>query len=554
MVKPEDASATGTKRRSTVRGVWPSAVVENFHEVPGQDRGELSAWVYADQLSYGPGDLIRLHVSTTATAYDVRIYRDGAVESDVCAWRTLPGHHHPTPADASVNGCGWPVALEVPVLPAWRSGGYIAHIRAAGPGEARVEHHFPFTVRAPGPSAPDACLLINCTATWVAYNDWGGSNFYEGVLGPNGDQASPVLSTLRPFSRGFGWLPKGAPRIPLRQPPGLGDAPRYPHMEWAYANGFSKKYASAGWASYERHFALWAEAQGFRVDMATQHDLHRNPGLLDGYRCVVVVGHDEYGSWDMRDALDAYVDGGGHVARFAGNFLWQIRIEAQGNQLVGYKTRALAADPVRGTDRNHLLTGAWEDVAVARPGALSFGLNGSCGIYAGWGVCVPRGSGGFTVYRPDHWAFAGTDLYYGDQLGAAAKVFGYEVDGCDYTFRNGLPYATGSDGAPVDLEILAMGVATTAEANHHHPGSVFFIGDLDAQMIAQQRLRRSDEAAVDQVRRGSGMIASFNRGKGSVFNAGSCEWVAGLIDRDPFVERLTRNVLERFTRPRSVER
>ncbi len=548
------ANEKGAKRRTTVRGLWPSAVAENFHEVPGENSGELGAWVYTDKLSYAAGDVVRVHISTTATTYDLRIYRDGAVEAQVCAWHALPGRAHPTPPDASLNGCGWPAVLEIPVPPEWRSGGYVVHISATGDGSTRVEHHFPFAIRTHRPTAPDALLLINCTATWVAYNDWGGSNFYEGITGDNRDHAAPIVSTLRPFSRGFAWLPKGAPRIPLRQPPGLGDAPRYPHMEWAYANGFSKKYASAGWASYERHFAGWAEAQGFTVDVATQHDLHRDPALLDGYACIVFVGHDEYWSWEMRDAIDAYVDSGGHVARFAGNFTWQIRIEADGTRQVAYKADATTADPVRETDRKHLLTAAWEDIAVGRPGALTFGLNGSCGIYAGWGACVPRGSGGFTVYRPEHWAFEGTDLYYGDQLGASSKVFGYEVDGCDYTFRQGLPYATGTDGAPVNLEILAMGVATTSEADHRNPGSVFFIGDLDAQAVAYQRSRRTDEAAVDQARRGSGMIAYFERGKGSVFNAGSCEWVAGLIEHDPFVERLTKNVLKRFTRTHSGQR
>jgi hypothetical protein len=42
------------------------------------------------------------------------------------------------------------------------------------------------------------------------------------------------------------------------------------------------------------------------------------------------------------------------------------------------------------------------------------------------------------------------------------------------------------------------------------------------------------------------MMVSFPKGKGEVFHAGTCEWVAGLIDRDPFVERITRNVLDRF--------
>jgi hypothetical protein len=389
-------------------------------------------------------------------------------------------------------------------------------------------------------------LLVAATATWVAYNDWGGSNFYEGIVGAEGNRASPVVSTLRPFSRGFAWLPEDAPRIPLREPPKLGAALRYPHMEWAYANGYSKKYASAGWASYDRHFFRWAEAQGFRVDVATQHDLHRNPRILDGYRCVAFVGHDEYWSWEMRDVVDAYVDRGGRVARFGGNFTWQIRVEADGTQQICYKREAATSDPLRDSEHRHLLATAWEDASVSRPGALTFGLNGSYGIYAGWGGCAPRGSGGFTVYRPEHWAFEGTDLYYGDQLGAGSKIFGYEVDGCDYTVRNGLPYATGIDGAPSNLEILAMGLATSFEADHGNPGSTFFIGAADARAVAEMRLGRGDDTAVDQVARGVGMVACFERGQGTVFNAASCEWVAGLIARDPFVERLTRNVLDRF--------
>jgi hypothetical protein len=42
------------------------------------------------------------------------------------------------------------------------------------------------------------------------------------------------------------------------------------------------------------------------------------------------------------------------------------------------------------------------------------------------------------------------------------------------------------------------------------------------------------------------MIASFQRGKGEVFHAGSVEWVAGLLRQDPQVEQVTRNVLTRF--------
>ena len=43
--------------------------------------------------------------------------------------------------------------------------------------------------------------------------------------------------------------------------------------------------------------------------------------------------------------------------------------------------------------------------------------------------------------------------------------------------------------------------------------------------------------------RGNGCIADYRRGAGAVFNAGSCEWVAGLIAQDRSVEQVTRNVL-----------
>ena len=42
------------------------------------------------------------------------------------------------------------------------------------------------------------------------------------------------------------------------------------------------------------------------------------------------------------------------------------------------------------------------------------------------------------------------------------------------------------------------------------------------------------------------MIVSWRRGKGEIFTATTCEWVAGLIDGDSQVETVTRNVLDRF--------
>lgn len=540
-------------RRHTIRPLWPNAIFENFYECASNDPGVLQVWCYTDRLSYAPGDTVQFHVSTTAERFDLEIARDGVRREVVFSKLDIPGTHHFTPEDCSVRGCGWPCTFEftIPVgtersEAEWRSGGYIITTRAKDANGAEVEHHHIMIVRA-AESKNAPLLLIAATSTWVAYNEWGGSNHYEGITGPERDQFSPILSLERPFSRGFVVLPEGAPRIPLQKSPPPGAAPRYPHMEWAYANGYSKKYASTGWATYERHFVRWAEANGYQLDIATQQDLHLGKVELERYRCVVIVGHDEYWSWEMRDAIDDYVEHGGHVARFGANFIWQIRVEDEGQTQVCYKYR-VAEDPMLQSTSPHLTTTCWEVPIVGRPGATTFGLNGSRGIYAGWGVCVPRGSGGFTVYRPEHWVFAGTDLYYGDVFGSEAKIFGYEVDGLDYVIRHGLPYPTYQDGAPKGIEILAMGLATLVEEDHGNADSHFFIGYHDLRFVAEALVGCATPDNQEQLKRGAGMMVVYQRGQGMVFNAGSCEWVAGLISKDFWTERITRNVLDRFIR------
>ena len=535
-------------RGSTTRGPWPGAISENFHERASNDPAVPQLWAYTDRWSYAPGDTIHLHVSATVPAYDLEVVRDGAVREPIFKMPDLRAAFAQTPEDCSVNGCGWPAALEIDIPLTWRSGGYILHLSAQTPGGQRLDYHHLILVRADkGEHAP--ILLVAATGTWAAYNDWGGSNHYEGITGLAHNQYAPRVSMLRPFSRGFVVLPEGAPRVPLRTPPVMGAALRHPHVEWAYANGYSKKYASAGWASYDRHFLRWAEGAGYQVDVCALHDIHSDPEILKAYKCVVFVGHDEYWTAEMRDAVDAYVEAGGHAARFAGNFLWQTRLEDEGRTQVCFKYRARAEDPAyREKDRSRTTT-AWESIEVARPGASTFGVNALRGMYAGWAGAAPRHAGGFTVYRPGHWAFAGTDLYYGDVFGAASRVFGYEVDGLDYTFKDGLPVALGTDGAPEGVEIVAMGLAVMAEEDHGERGVTRFLGDDDLRFAAEAIHGEATPEAMEKLRRGSGMIVTFKRGRGEVFTAGTCEWVAGLIDRDPFVERITRNVLDRFTAP-----
>jgi len=513
-----------------------------------------SVWAYTDALSYQTGDTVRVRAFDSAEgSCRLTVIRDGAtpiVVHDVTISCEAPA----TNEAPWRNGCGWPVSVELTIGESWPAGGYIIELARLTDPSARSEHWFAVL---PQLVTADRIALIACTCTWMAYNGWGGANHYQGIDERGfSDGRSPDLSLRRPWSRGTVWLPAGAPRKGLTDEVPIGWVPRYPTLEWARAYGYPKNVASAGWATYEAPFVRWAERKGYTIDVLTQHDLERDPGILEPYACAAIVGHDEYWSWAMRDTLDAWIDRGGRLARFAGNFKWQIRLENDATTQVCFKFNVAEDDPATSDpERVSRATTCWDDPLVRRPAALTMGSTGARGIYVRSFAAAPRSSGGYTVYRPRHWAFDDCDLYYGDQLGAAANVFAYEVDGLDYTVTDGLPYATGADGiAPETVEILAMGLASMEE-DHANRGTVLWGGRSELEYKAQLLYGDTSPESLERASRGNGMMLEYQRGNGVVLNCGSCEWVNGLIRRDPFVERITRNVLDRFlAEDRAIDR
>ena len=508
------------------------SVTGHYYEMASDDPSRAQVWFYVAALSHAPGEVLRLHAMGSAATARLEIARDGLVPEPVLT-TTIALSFEATPADCSVTGCAWPERFALTIPADWRSGVYVITLSVPGHRSQGM-----FVLRAAKPAAKIALMLA--TGTWAAYNDWGGSNHYQGLTGPSGGEAAAEVSLLRPWASGFVRWPDGAPRIPHASP--LLSKPRYPHMEFARASGVSKKYASSGWAAFERPFALWCEGQGIALDYLTQHDLHRDPAALDGHARALVVGHDEYWTWEMRDHLEGWLDAGGELARFAGNFYWQTRLSDDLTLQTCHKTRAPIDDPARFTDVTRLTT-YWDAPATGRPAVATMGLTGAMGVYAGWSRCAAHGSGGFAIYRPDHWSLRDTGLGYGDVLGAASKIFGYEVDGVDYTMTHGLPVAAVGAGLQGALEIIGLSPATSL-AHSTGPGDRDpFIGRLDAEDLAQVLYGGTGEVAMGRASRGNGCMAEYRRGKGAVYNAGSCEWVAGLIARERSVEQVTRNVL-----------
>ena len=287
---------------------WPS---------PGQstDDDALEVWGYTDRMSYEAGDVIRLHVSATRAFWSLTIYRDGASPQRVLQRQDLPGLRHAVPDDAYASGCDWPVALTIPVDENWPTGLYIV-VLGIGDGSDHFESDAFFVVRSPARKRRKIGFMLT-TSTLIAYNDWGGANHYRGLGNdPRDDIASPVLSTQRPVGRGFLRKPAEAPRESHAFSPPIGWQPRYPSYEWARLYDMSRHHADAFWATYERLFAVWAENRGYELDYLTQHDLHFDESSLEGFDALVIIGHDEYWTWEMRDRVDDFVDRGGGPCPF----------------------------------------------------------------------------------------------------------------------------------------------------------------------------------------------------------------------------------------------
>lgn len=454
-------------------------------------------------------------VFCNAASFDLTVTRQGSTDVQVLAQSGIKA--------PEADGNSWQPAFSMTVAQEWPSGFYLVHI--ATDDGTHIDAFF--IVRSVERRHDKDAMLVLSTSTWAAYNNWGAPSFYTGAH---------VSSMRRPLPPGF-----------------LGKADQQDYLdararqdrkalEAFFARGHSTWSLCAGWGNWEILFARWAERLGLQIDYAASHDLDRDPDLLTGYPMYLSVGHDEYWSKGMRDTVEGYVDGGGHAAFFSGNTaFWQIRFEDDYSNVIAYKND-LDQDPVYGTDEQHLLASMWSDPLVGRPENTMTGVSFTRGGYARVRG-APTGSGGYSIWRPDHWALEGSRLLPGDLLGAEAAVIGYECDGCDMALEHGRPVPTGVDGTPRDFEIVGTAPAhlwTTEEA----PGTLpdHYIGELN---WVAERLGGADTPQIRELYAyGSAVMGSFRRGQGEVFTTGCTDWAYGL--GDPGVDRVTRNVLRRF--------
>lgn len=435
---------------------------------------------YASQSSYVQGEEAVFHIACGAPAFTAVIERVSAERKKVWEKKDLVGQSQPVPDDAAANGCRWPESFRVPIGKDWPTGYYEVTMRAQDRGgkwtrrgERTAQGTVFFIVR---PAQPKAAILIQlCTNTYNAYTNYGGFSLY-GYHAIAKNQGHRV-SFDRPQSSQFG--------------------------------------------NWELPFVSWCEKNGFALDYAVNSDLEFHPEILANYKLVLSVGHDEYWSAAMRDHMEAFIAKGGNVAFFSGNTCcWQVRSEDAGRALTCWKQNP-GSDPVwQERDRSTLST-AWSHHLVQRPENRMTGVGFLWGGYRKSHGQFMDENAEYTVHRPEHWIFAGTELKRGDVFGGKDTIVGYECDGCELEWRDGLPFATGKDGTPKAFEVLA-----TCPARWHPDDAAWY--------------ERWD---MDRV--GAATLGIYTQG-GTVFTSASTDWAHGLRGGDPTVDRMTRNILDRL--------
>ena len=360
---------------------------------------------YAGVVSAQQGDNVNLYVSTTASSFTVSAYRMGWYQGRQArlVWTSpaVASVKQPPPTRDPATGMvqtSWSPSLSVAITTDWPPGDYLLKLVSS----SKAASWIPLTVRDDASVAP--ILINNSVTTWQAYNLWGGHSLYAG---PRSD----VVSFDRPYALGDG---------------------------------------SGDFLGNEQKLIKLVEEQGLDVSYTTDVDLHAHPELIIRHRVLVSLGHDEYWSTGMRDAVTAARDHGVNLLFLGANAVYRhIRLEPSplgpNRQEVNY--RMAATDPLHGVD-NAEVTVQWRDPPVSRPENTLLGE-----MYE----CNPVNTD-FVVREPDAWVFAGTGLRAGAHL---AHLVGSEYD----------HWSASAGGPPVDdmarSPVVCRGRSSTSDFTYY---------------------------------------------------------------------------------------
>jgi PKD repeat protein len=273
---------------------------------------------YPTQTSFAKGASVPLKIARNApilpqTRVDITVYRTGYYGGEggrlipAAGATNVPVNNNFTcnPKNATtgeLSCANWGVTYTIPgsALPA--SGVYVAKLRTT---DTNVENRVLFVVRDDNRVPESRVLMVVPTATYLAYNTWGGKSLYRDKDGGPDTVSGADRAVKVSFDR------------PLDQ--NDMDRDRY----------FGPDFFTV----------QWLEREGYDVSYTDDVQAHLNPNELREHKVLVIPGHSEYWSREQFLGFKAARDAGVNIASFSANTAyWKVRYENGARTMVCYKT------------------------------------------------------------------------------------------------------------------------------------------------------------------------------------------------------------------------
>ncbi|WP_343213413.1 N,N-dimethylformamidase beta subunit family domain-containing protein [Archangium violaceum] len=395
-IPPHDSQAIRKENARQGTTAWRIKKAANTNEIEG----------YALVSTVSPGERVPIAVSVTGSPrkFSWEVYRlgyyGGTGAREVARGgplQAVPQAPCPAQQPTGIVACNWTPTLEL-VTNGWMRGVYVVKLVR----EDGYQRYVPFFVRDPLPRSEVTVIIP--TATWQAYNTWGGTSLYDDKFRITGVGRGFQASYDRPYYRGYG---------------------------------------SGHLLDDDQGLIMWLEAQGLDVTYVTNEELDRSEDALREAKVLIMSGHDEYWTRTLRDRADkAQAEGLSIINLGANQAYWQVRLESAADGrprriITCYKGDARDPVGVRSLDRST----KFRDLATPRPENSLLGVMFSSRWHQ---FAFPT-----VITNQGHWALEGTGLRNGDTLWRAN---GYEQD---QVVDNGR--------SPAGLEVLAESPALSLQ-------------------------------------------------------------------------------------------
>jgi hypothetical protein len=235
------------------------------YEIGGQAHGAIAGYVSVQAVAPGQAESVYVDAPGSRTV-TVDVYRMGWYGGRggrlVLASRSLRAKRQPRCTHRFMTGlteCRWRATLTFPIIKTLTSGVYIVKLR----GSSGAQSDCLFVLR---PAAPPPLLVEIPTATYEAYNAWGGDSLY-----PGGSRRVGVTGTDQ-------------------------------GVEVSYDRPYESQTGAGQFFIRDVAMVRFLERYGYPVGYTTIESIDGDPGQILGPthpRAVIDVGHSEY--WSARD-------------------------------------------------------------------------------------------------------------------------------------------------------------------------------------------------------------------------------------------------------------